>query len=235
MEKVKSKQKLPKKTKPKGISFLLKLAVGLFLISYFNISNASNYAQGTKLSLSFKDVSLKQIFKEIEKQSDFYFMYNDSKIDVNKKISIDAEGYTIYELLDKILDNSGIVYEVVDKQVVLNPKQSNSKESSSQTKNIRGTVVDESGSPLPGVNVFVKGTTIGTATDLYGNYSIDIPEQVVTLVFSYVGYRPYEVVVEDQTEINVTLYEETTKLDEIVVIGYGSSSRKLWFYNEIYG
>ncbi len=227
MKKVKSKPKLPKKTKPTGISFLLKLAVGLFLISYFNISNASNYAQGTKLSLSFKDVSLKQVFKEIEKQSDFYFMYNDSKVDVSKKISIEAEGYTIYELLDKILDNSGIVYEVVDKQVVLNPKQSNSKELSSQTKNIRGTVVDESGSPLPGVNVFVKGTTIGTATDLDGNYSIDIPEQDVTLVFSFVGFRTHEVVVDDQTEINVTLYEETTKLDEIVVIGYGSSSRKL--------
>ena len=69
MKKVKSNQKLPKKTKPTGISFLLKLAVGLFLISYFNISNASNYAQGTKLSLSFKDVSLKKVLKEIEKQS----------------------------------------------------------------------------------------------------------------------------------------------------------------------
>ncbi len=227
MRQEKSKRKMPRKINRKSFSFVLKFAVAIILISYFNITTASNYAQNAKLSLSLQNVSLKQVLKEIEKQSDFYFMYNDSEVDVSKKISINAEGYTIYELLDKVLDDSGIVYEVVEKQIVLNPKQEKDKISTQQTKNIKGTVVDESGSPIPGVNIFVKGTTIGTVTDLDGNYSIDIPSEDVTLVFSFVGFRTHEELVGNQTEINITLYEETTKLDEIVVIGYGSSSKKL--------
>lgn len=228
MKKLKSKTKSTKRSKLRNYSFVLKATVLMLLMNYINITTASNYAQNAKLSLSLKDVSIKQALKEIEKQSDFYFMYNDTKVDVSKKISIEAEGYSIYDLLDKILDNSGIVYEVVDKQIVLNPENTKVKtQTEEETKKIRGTVTDENGSPLPGVNVFVKGTTIGTTTDLDGNYEINIPSEGVTLVYSFVGFKTQEVVVGQQTEINITLYEETTKLDEIVVIGYGTSSKKL--------
>ncbi|MEE4197158.1 MAG: TonB-dependent receptor [Bacteroidales bacterium] len=227
MRKQKSKRKRQEKNTREVFSFLLKFAVAILLIGFVNISTASNYAQNAKLSLSLNNVSLKKVFKEIEKQSDFYFMYNDSKVNVSKKVSIEAEGYTIYELLDQILYDSGIVYEVVDKQIVLNPKQERIDHSSQQTKKVVGTVLDENGSPIPGVNVFVKGTTIGTVTDLEGNYTIQVPSGEVVLVFSFVGFRTFEVKVGEQAVINVTLYEETTQLDEIVVIGYGSSSKKL--------
>jgi len=90
-----------------------------------------------------------------------------------------------------------------------------------QTIDISGKVTDaESGEPLPGVTVLSKGTTIGTVTDFDGNYVITVPEGA-TLVFSYVGYASAEMPIADRTEINVQLSEETTELDEIVVIGYG--------------
>lgn len=103
----------------------------------------------------------------------------------------------------------------------------NSIENQLNVIKVTGVVVDEKGNPIPGVNVFVKGTSIGTTTNIDGKYTIDIPNNEVTLIFSFVGMTTSEVLVGDQTVINVTLFEETTKLDEIVVIGYGATSKKL--------
>lgn len=89
-----------------------------------------------------------------------------------------------------------------------------------QQKNIRGTVIDASGDPLIGVNVSVKGTTIGIITDMDGKYQLEVPANA-TLVFSYIGYQTQEIAVGTQSSINVTLKEDTQKLDEVVVVGYG--------------
>jgi TonB-linked SusC/RagA family outer membrane protein len=89
---------------------------------------------------------------------------------------------------------------------------------------VNGTVLDQQGLPVPGVNVLVKGTNRGTQTDFDGNYSIDVPENS-TLVFSYVGYTTQEVVIGDGTIINVTLMEDASQLDEVIVMGYTTQTR----------
>ena len=89
-----------------------------------------------------------------------------------------------------------------------------------QQKNIRGTVFDASGEPLIGVNVSVKGTTIGIITDMDGKYQLEVPANA-TLLFSYIGYQTQEIAVGNQSSINVTLKEDTQKLEEVVVVGYG--------------
>lgn len=89
-----------------------------------------------------------------------------------------------------------------------------------QQKTIKGTVVDATGEPLIGVNVSVKGTTIGIITDIDGNYTLEVPSKS-TIVFSYIGYQTQEVAVSNQSTINVTLKEDTQKLEEVVVVGYG--------------
>ncbi|MDY5639053.1 MAG: carboxypeptidase-like regulatory domain-containing protein, partial [Parabacteroides sp.] len=89
-----------------------------------------------------------------------------------------------------------------------------------QQKLLKGTVVDSNGEPLIGVNVSVKGTTIGIITDMDGNYALEVPANS-TLVFSYIGYRSQEIPVGNQTSVNVTLIEDTQKIDEVVVVGYG--------------
>ena len=94
-----------------------------------------------------------------------------------------------------------------------------------QQKTISGRVVDESGSPMPGVAVVVKGTTIGMVTDIDGNYSISIPATAQTLAFSFVGMRPQEIEIGNRTNINVTMAAEVTDLDEVVVVGYGTQRR----------
>ncbi|CAK7073902.1 MAG: TonB-dependent receptor P3 [Parabacteroides sp.] len=93
-----------------------------------------------------------------------------------------------------------------------------------QQKTIKGTVVDANGEPLIGVNVSVKGTTIGIITDMDGKYSLEIPANA-TLVFSYIGYQPQEIAAGNQSSINVTLKEDTQKLDEVVVVGYGTQKK----------
>ncbi len=93
-----------------------------------------------------------------------------------------------------------------------------------QQKPVKGTVVDMTGEPLIGVNVSAKGTTIGTITDVDGNYSLDVPSGT-TLVFSFIGYKTAEVPVGNQSVINQTLNEDTQNIDEVVVVGYGTQKK----------
>jgi hypothetical protein len=92
---------------------------------------------------------------------------------------------------------------------------------------VSGVVTDESNMALPGVNIVVKGTTIGVITDVKGAYKINVPNTSAVLVFSYVGYATQEIAVGNQTTINLTLAPDLTSLDEVVVIGYGESTRKV--------
>lgn len=95
-----------------------------------------------------------------------------------------------------------------------------------QGHNVSGKVVTDAGQPIPGVNILVKGTTLGTVTDVDGNFTINLPDDEAVLVFSFIGYNPQEVSVGGRTVINLTLQEDTKQLDEVVVIGYGEQSRE---------
>ncbi len=207
-------------------SMLLRGFIVLLLLGFVFPANASNYAQNKQLTVSSRNSSLKEVLKDIEKQSDFYFMYNDAQIDVEQKVNIDLQGESIYEVLDKVLKNTGIDYEIVEKQIVLTPQKKEIQQNE-EGKKVTGTVTDEDGIPLPGVNVIIKGTTQGTITDVNGGYSLQVPDENTVLQFSYVGYELKEVVVGTQLVIDVVLIQEVTKLDEIVVVGYGTSSKKL--------
>jgi len=93
-----------------------------------------------------------------------------------------------------------------------------------KAQTVSGTVSDETG-PLPGANVLVKGTTTGTQTDFDGNYTLLDVGSDATLVFSYIGYKTAEVAVNGQTTIDLTLEEDASKLDEVIVTGYGTQTR----------
>ncbi len=91
-------------------------------------------------------------------------------------------------------------------------------------QSVSGTVTDGTG-PLPGANVLVKGTTNGTQTDFDGNFTINAGSDA-TLVFSYIGFKTLEIAVNGQTTIDVAMEEDASKLDEVVVTGYGSQAKK---------
>ncbi|NER84934.1 MAG: hypothetical protein F6K42_36570 [Leptolyngbya sp. SIO1D8] len=131
----------------------------------------------------------------------------------------------IRKLERKSLSNQLSGDEIAESGDMMNITTSNSILSNSLEKTIRGRVTGESGEPLPGVNVLIKGTTKGTITDVEGNYQLDVPDDAEALVFSYVGYLTEEVAIGSQTVIDLVLYPDITSLSEVVVIGYGEQKR----------
>ena len=184
---------------------------------------ASVYSQNTLLNLNMKNTSLRDVLREIENQSEFTFLYNNTKIDVSKEVDAQFKSSKVEDVLNQVLNGTGIAYVVIEKQVILAGKdqmKSAVEAAQQQQKRITGKVVDQSGSPIPGASVVVKGTTIGITTDNDGNYSLPIAPDAKSIVFSFVGMRSQEVALTGKSEYNVTLTEETTQLEEIATILY---------------
>ena len=206
----------------------MKLSILFLIISLFQLQANESYAQKTKISLNLQNVRLEQVLDEIESLSEFKFIYKDSEVDYQKIVSVKARKKHIYSILDEIFSGSNTVFKVVDKHIILSRKQVSSDfgkqtAQSSQISQIQisGLVTDQKNLPLPGVNVVIKGTRTGTTTDFDGNYTISASADQ-TLVFSYIGYASKEVVVGSSNTINVIMVEETSALDQVVVVGYGS-------------
>lgn len=191
-----------------------------FVLPLFSIQPCK--AQTPKISLRLQNTSLKQIFDEIEKQSDYTFLYNDKIIDVDQTTSVNVEDNNIAAVLDKVLKNTNILYTLVDKQIVLNSNNSKFQ----QLQKISGKIEDEKGEALIGAAVSIKGTTIATISDANGKYSIDVSIPNAVLVYSYIGYIPKEVTLYGLSVVDVNLEPEVKKLEEVVVVGYGTQQKK---------
>ena len=208
--------------------FLLLITIGLSSV-YAN----SSYAQ-TKIDISVNDVSLEDLFKEIQNKSEFIFFYKDNILNKNKRVTLNLKKATLATILDKAFSDTDLSYKIDDRQVVVkrNKRKGSLSGSIIQNKTIRqgfqvaGTIVDNAGQPLPGTNVLEKGTTNGTQSDFDGKFSITVSDRNATLVFSFVSYITQEIAVNGQSTINVTLLEDTTSLEEVVVVGYGTLAKK---------
>ncbi|WP_010528498.1 TonB-dependent receptor [Thermophagus xiamenensis] len=195
----------------------------LFFFMFVGISHIfaeSSYAQVKRLTIELENVKAEKVLDEIENQSRFYFLYNEKLVDVDFLTSVKFKDENIFAVLDHLFAGRDIVYKVVDNQIILSNGK-NSLGNVQQTEiNIRGRVTNEEGEPIPGATVAVKGTTIGTITDMDGNYSLTIPADAEVLVFSFVGMKTVEVTIGDQTQIDVALSEDMVGLDEVLVVGY---------------
>lgn len=202
---------------------LMRTVVFLISISMTQAFAFSSYSQGTRLNLSMENEAILKILERIEDQSDYYFMFDATVVDLNKKISIDCRDQSIAEILDKVFQNTGIIYTIADRQIAL--KRANMSHFVQQQKSIRGRVTDSAGEPLPGVTVLIKNTNIGTITDTNGDYSlVNMPANAI-LVFSFVGMKTQEIPAADQSQINVTLEEDAIGIEEVVAIGYGTQKK----------
>jgi TonB-linked SusC/RagA family outer membrane protein len=171
-----------------------------------------------RIHIDVENVTLKDALKEIERQSEFTFLYNDASIDVNQTVSLSAEELSIQDLLDEVLNDKGINYTIIDNQIVL----TRASEMQQNKITVSGTISDsESGEGLPGVSILEIGTTNGTITDLDGKYTITVAENA-TLQISYVGYVTEEIAVAGQTAIDLVLIPDIVSLEDVVVIGYGT-------------
>jgi len=202
----------------------MKLTVLAILLSFLGSWASQGYSQTTRLSLEAKDLNIEDFFRKIEDQSEYRFFYS-GKIDVERTISGRFENKLITEVLDNVLKNTDIKYEMKGRQIILSPLEP-FLSVEQQKKLVSGIVTDSSGASLPGVSVVVKGTTSGVITGMDGKYSLpNVPENAI-LKFSFVGMKTQEVKVGAQTSINVVLAEEAIGIDEVVAVGYGTMKKR---------
>ena len=202
---------------------IMKLTIFLFFAGVFQLMAENTYSQMTKLNLKLEDARLADALKEIESQSEFFFLYSPKLIDVEKKITLAADGQTIKEILPKILGEE-VAFAVYDRQILLVPNEQNLP-AEFQEKRISGKVTDKNGAPLGGVTVLAKGTTVGAITDFDGNYNFILPSEATVLTFSFVGMAAKDVPIGSLNVINVSLEESAIGLDEVVVVGYGTQKK----------
>ncbi len=205
----------------------------LFLVIFTFYSYTESYSQSTKLKLNINQATVLDVIEDIEKQSEFVFIYADDILPQLNQVKgdINVKNKSIIKVLDKILDEKEIHYIINERQVVLKKAKNRSLvDKNSKNKNIpvqkqiSGVVTDASNVPLPGVNVVLKGSTKGTQTDFDGNYVIQASEGDV-LQFSYLGFETKDVTVGAQSTINVVMKDDVAGLDEVVVVGYGSQKK----------
>ncbi len=194
----------------------MKLSTVLLFVCALQLS-ATVYSQKTRVTFSMKDTSMKDVFNKIEENTDFRFFYNESFIDLKKVVTVEANNDEVARILDNLFKATDVTYKILNNNlVVITPK------SLVQQQIVTGKVTDsQTGEPIAGVNVVVKGTTTGTMTDVSGNFSLNVPDKNAALVFSFVGYATQEIPLEGRTSLNVSLVSETVGLEEVVVIGYG--------------
>ncbi|NJK93942.1 MAG: TonB-dependent receptor plug domain-containing protein [Bacteroidetes bacterium] len=186
-------------------------------------ASASVYSQTKRFDLTLQNVSVKEVFRTIEAQSDFRFFYNDELSDVNRLVTVDLQNIKVEDVLSQLFDKSGVTYKVLENNlIVITPTGL-----VNQKQVISGIVSDATNNePIPGVNVTVEGTTLGTVTDIDGKYSIDLPSGNSVLIFSFIGYITERMEAGTQTTLHIQLVPDIKKLEEVVVIGYGSRSKK---------
>ena len=219
---------------------IMRLSLFLILISTAMAFSANSYSQSTKLTMDLNNVTVKEVIKAIEDQSEFLFFYQQKHVDVNRKVSLHATNQDVKTILNQVFAGTDIIYVINDRQIVLGvaPRKALVKEIQNikgnvnpvieqpQGKEITGKVTDANGSPLPGVNIIEVGTTNGTITDLDGNYSITVSPEGAVLRFSFIGYLTENIEVGEQTSIDLTLVEDIATLDEVVVVGYGKMKKR---------
>lgn len=209
--------------------FVLKMKLtSLFLFMGMIQAVALNgYSQSAKLTMDLRNVSVVEVLRAIEDQSDYYFVYNKDAIDLERKVNVDAKGLLINEILDRIFRNTNVRYQVADRHIILSTLQMFQVNQPGQSNlQISGKVTDADGYAVPGTTVLIKNTTQGTITNADGGYSlINVPPDAV-LVFSFVGMTTQEVPVSGRSVVNVVMKEEIIGIEEIVAVGYGVSKVK---------
>ena len=206
--------KIPSSMKLTALSLMLSLS-----------AFAAN-ADAQQVSVTVSNAKVKTVLNSISDQTGLSLAYSAQVVDLNRKVSLNFVNTEVSEVLNAMFGNTSIGYEIKDGKIYLfKAAERTTALANQQKKIITGTVVDSNGEAVIGANVLVKGTTNGTITDIDGKFSLEVPEGAMLLV-SYIGYGDYETKVGNQSNLSITLKEDSQALDELVVVGYGTMKKK---------
>ncbi|NDV63717.1 TonB-dependent receptor [Bacteroides sp. 224] len=207
--------------------------LGLFICFLFAgtspalASSNFHYSQMKTLSIHVENRTLREAFKEIEKNSQFVFFYLDDDIDLERKVSFNIKGEKIEDILNKLLEGTSCKYQVADRQVFISGKGTSSADAQQQNgRKISGRITDIKGEPLIGVNVAEEGSTNGVITNVDGLYELRVNKKNAIVKASYVGFKVAEVKVTGSTNIyDIILEEQVNELEETVIVGFGTQRK----------
>lgn len=215
------------KKKLKGICYprekvrkLFLMAKLSFVLTFFCLQiQAIGFSQHTRLSIKLDNVSVKQLFIEIEKMTDLAFVYNTNDLEQLGTVNVNFTNEEIDKILDYCLKGKGVSYSFVNNHVVI--RKGEQAVPQQKTRVISGKVLDKNtGEPLPGATVKIKGTSLGTAADMDGKFELTIPSESIVLEISFIGYKNEEVSVGKQSEIMINLEPLIAEMSEVVVTGF---------------
>lgn len=212
------------KTKRTERNYLPRFRQGLIIVSIFIFLPLTLHAQSTRLSLSMKNVHLKEVIHEIEKKSEMRFSFKDADLDKLENVTINVTNKTVEEILGEVLPSRQLEFQRAGNTIAIVKAQSDQQ--TGKRKKITGVVYDENKQPIIGANISEKTTNTGAITDFDGKFVIEIPENS-TFTVSYIGYTPQTVNTAGKTSHQITLQEDAKTLNEVVVVGYGIQKKKL--------
>ena len=206
----------------------MKLSILLFIFTLLSVQ-ANTYSQNKKISMKVENQSIEKVLEQIEAKSAYRFFYKTDEINVARKVSLDVTKTPVSKILDIIFKDDPISYTKLKKQIVLKEETGLLKENVLDKiiqQTVTGKVTDETGEPVFGATVVVKGTTNGVSTDTEGNFSIQANSGDI-IEITYVGYAKYVINVTTNTSfVSVSLKEQNTNLEEVVLVGYGQTRKK---------
>ncbi len=226
---------MKKKPKPIGDAFVFFMKVSLIHMIITCVSIMFGYALDTsgqevlerKVTLQVENAKIKDVLTVLETEARVKFTYRPRVLKNVESVIFHVTGQPLGDVLTSLFGES-IEYEVIGKQIILTSPIPTAPAAVVLTfpLAISGRITDDTGEPVPGVNVLEKGTTNGTTTDGNGNFTLEVSNQSAVIVFSFIGFATQEIPVGTQTSINVTLVPDTKTLEEIVVVGYGTEEKR---------
>ncbi|NCC88719.1 MAG: SusC/RagA family TonB-linked outer membrane protein, partial [Clostridia bacterium] len=215
----------------KKIPIAMRITLLLLFVLTFQLQAEHIYSQNAKISLDMKNSTIEKVLQTIEEKSDYYFLYNNRLINVDRKVSVRVRNAAISAVLERLFKSENVDYEVKGSQIILSPKNVHDQIAAAenlaqqqQKRRITGTVVDIDGESIIGANIIENGATNGTVTDIDGNFTLEVANNA-TIRVSYIGYLEQELATQGKNDFNIILREDTKALDEVVVVGYASQKK----------
>jgi len=200
------------------------------LLAFFLLAACLQLAARTdaqKISLTVKDVSLEKVFREIERQTDYVFFFEEDAIRKTSRVTINVRKADLPDVLQRCFSNQPLAYTIIGNTIVVKFSGADNKpEKVIPPAEITGKVTDEQGRPIEGASVTLKGTATGVTTNADGTYRIIVPDNSShTLVFSFIGTESQEIIARGTGPVNVVLKTQVTAQDEVVMVGYGTQKK----------
>ncbi len=217
-----------RKNQRKKILRIMRITTFLLLVCVFCAFAENSHSQNTKVTINKEKVPLEEVLLDIEKQTDYLFVYNNG-VNVSQRVSINAQKKNVSSVLAELFSGTEISYEIEGKHIVIcKAEKTNAPIVPQQVskKQITGTILDSRGEPIIGANVIEKSAASnGTITDIDGHFTLNVNKNA-TLLVSYIGYNSQTITISGNDIVNIRLTEDTQALEEIVVVGYGTQKKQ---------